>query len=151
MPHSYTQWSHLWLEEDSPLFMVCKVIFSMLRLISDNPCCWTRCCCDCPRVSELLLGIPELDLKSDLLPLNLLVALANRLLMTSPSSWSPPSPTPMAAATAICRGVGRNLNMGGHTVDRKSVTHYYVIFYMFGSPKPDPPCPPGLLRPWSDL
>ena len=113
MPHSYTQWSHLWLEEDSPLFMVCKVIFSMLRLISDNPCCccsWTlRCCCDCPRLSELLLGIPELDLKSDLLPLNLLVALANRLLMTSPSSWSP---TPMAAATAICRGEGRNLNMG---------------------------------------
>ena len=24
--------------------------------------------------------------------------------------------------------------MGGHTVDRKSVTHYYVIFYTFGSP-----------------
>ena len=93
-------------EEDSPLFMGCKVIFSMLRLISDSPCaacCWLRCrcCCDATEL-ELLVAreggqIPD-DLKSDLLPLNLLVALANRLLMTS--SWSLP-PTPIAAATAI--------------------------------------------------
>ena len=76
----------------------------MLRLISDNPppglellLPWLAAPADAPPAWPACCDIPEDDLKSDLLPLKRLVALANRWLITSSS----PSPTPIAAATAI--------------------------------------------------
>ena len=72
------EWLELGLGSSPPLFMGCRVIFSMLRLISDNPLLpattglvWPAvACCDIPAAED--------DLKSDLLPLKRLVALANR-------------------------------------------------------------------------